>query len=83
MEERFVAENEKVMTVKDWLICQILMIIPIVNIIMVIKWLVCKNTNVNLKNLIISSIIMIFLGILIYGVLGVLLLGMLSSVTIH
>ena len=79
MEERVVSENEKVMTVKNWLIFQILLMIPIVNIVMIIKWLVCKNTNANLKNLIISSIILFLIGILIYVVLGVLLFGMLAS----
>ena len=40
-----IKDNEKVLTVKDWIIIQIIMMIPIVNIIMWIKWLVSDKTN--------------------------------------
>ncbi|MCQ8213534.1 hypothetical protein NON08_13585 [Cetobacterium somerae] len=61
-----VKDNEKVLTVKDWIIIQIIMMIPIVNIIMWIKWLVSNNTNQNLKNFLIASLVMIILGSIIW-----------------
>lgn len=61
-----VKDNEKVLTVKDWIVIQIIMMIPIVNIIMWIKWLVSSNTNQNLKNFLIASLVMIILGSIIW-----------------
>ncbi|MGL5122687.1 MAG: hypothetical protein ACRC6K_00765 [Fusobacteriaceae bacterium] len=56
-----VEENEKVLTVKDWLKIQLIMMIPILNIIMWIKWLVSDKTNKNLKNFLISSLVMLLI----------------------
>ncbi|MDX8336198.1 hypothetical protein [Candidatus Cetobacterium colombiensis] len=57
-----IRDNEKVLTVKDWIIIQIIMMIPIVNVIMWIKWLISDKTNQNLKNFLISSLIMLVIG---------------------
>lgn len=69
-----VKDNEKVLTVKSWIIIQIIMMIPIVNIIMWIKWLVSEKTNQNLKNFLIASLVMIFLGIIIWFLVMALLM---------
>lgn len=69
-----VKDNEKVLTVKNWIIIQIIMMIPIVNIIMWIKWLVSEKTNQNLKNFLIASLVMIFLGIIIWFLVMALLM---------
>lgn len=61
-----IKDNEKVLTVKDWIIIQIIMMIPIVNIIMWIKWLVSDKTNQNLKNFLIASLVMIVIGMIIW-----------------
>ncbi|MHA5060827.1 hypothetical protein [Cetobacterium somerae] len=61
-----IKNNEKVLTVKDWIIIQIIMMIPIVNIIMWIKWLVSDKTNQNLKNFLIASLVMIVIGMIIW-----------------
>lgn len=46
-----VPENEKVMSVGSWLVTQLLLCIPIVNIILIIVWAVgSKNTNKNKSN---------------------------------
>ena len=60
-----IKDNEKVLTVKDWIIIQIIMMIPIVNIIMWIKWLVSDKTNQNLKNFLIVSLVMIVICMII------------------
>ena len=64
-----VKENEKILTVKDWLKIQLIMMIPIVNLIMWIKWLVSDKTNVNLKNFLIASLIMMVIGGIVVGVI--------------
>lgn len=61
-----IKDNEKVLTVKDWIIIQIIMMIPIVNIIMWIKWLVSDKTNQNLKNFLIASLVMLVIGVIIW-----------------
>ena len=61
-----IKDNEKVLTVKDWIIIQIIMMIPIVNIIMWIKWLVSDKTNQNLKNFLIASLVMGVIGAIIW-----------------
>ena len=61
-----IKDNEKVLTVKNWIIIQIIMMIPIVNIIMWIKWLVSDKTNQNLKNFLIASLVMLVIGAIIW-----------------
>lgn len=63
-----VKENEKILTVKDWLKIQLIMMIPIVNLIMWIKWLISDKTNVNLKNFLIASLIIMVISVIIVGV---------------
>ncbi|WP_407535740.1 hypothetical protein [Cetobacterium somerae] len=73
-------ENEKILTVKDWLKIQLIMMIPIVNLIMWIKWLVSDKTNVNLKNFLIASLIMMVIGGIVVGVIWfVALAGILAT----
>lgn len=75
-----VKENEKILTVKDWLKIQLIMMIPIVNLIMGIKWLVSDKTNVNLKNFLIASLIMMVIGGIVVGVIWfVALAGILAT----
>ncbi|MBC2856983.1 hypothetical protein H3N56_11120 [Cetobacterium sp. 2A] len=64
-----IKENEKILTIKDWLKIQLIMMIPIVNLIMWIKWLVSDKTNINLKNFLIASLIMMVIGGIVVGVI--------------
>lgn len=70
-----IKENEKILTVKDWLKIQLIMMIPIINLIVWIKWLVSDKTNVNLKNFLIASLIMMVIGGIIVGVIWVVALA--------
>ena len=75
-----VKENEKILIVTDWLNIQLIMMIPIVNLIMGIKWLVSDKTNVNLKNFLIASLIMMVIGGIVVGVIWfVALAGILAT----
>lgn len=74
-----IKENEKILTIKDWLKIQLIMMIPIVNLIMWVKWLVSDKTNINLKNFLIASLIMIIIGMLIAIIVWVVaLMGILA-----
>lgn len=59
-----VPNNEKVMSVKDWLKTLILMVIPFVNIIFLFVWAFSSDGNLNRKNwakaqLIVTGIVLI------------------------
>ena len=69
-------EQEKVLGIKDWLKVLIIFMIPIVNIVMWIVWLVSEKTNLNLKNYLIASLILIGIFLLLwiilfFGIFGV------------
>lgn len=71
-----IREQEKVLGVKDWLKVLIIFMIPIVNIVMWIVWLVSEKTNLNLKNYLIASLILIGIFLLLwiilfFGIFGV------------
>lgn len=68
-ETRIVKEQERVMSVKDWIKVTIIMMIPLVNIIMWIKWLVSDKTNLNLKNFLISGLVMMVIGFILWMLL--------------
>ncbi|MGL4863903.1 MAG: hypothetical protein ACRC4T_12365 [Cetobacterium sp.] len=75
-----IKENEKILTVKDWLKIQLILMIPIVNLIMWIKWLVSDKTNINLKNFLIASLIMMVISGIVVGVIWfVALAGILAT----
>lgn len=54
--------DEEVVGILEWIIFQIVLMIPIVNIIMAIIWLLSPNTKKSKKNLILSTIVLFFLG---------------------
>lgn len=71
-----IREQEKVLGIKDWLKVLIIFMIPIVNIVMWIVWLVSEKTNLNLKNYLIASLILIGIFLLLwiilfFGIFGV------------
>ena len=61
-----IKENERVLTVRAWLIIQLIMMIPILYLIMWVKWLISEKTNQNLRNFLIASFVMLILGTLSY-----------------
>ncbi|WP_279119502.1 hypothetical protein [Fusobacterium varium] len=71
-----IREQEKVLGIKDWLKVLIIFMIPIVNIVMWIVWLVSEKTNLNLKNYLIASLTLIGIFLLLwiilfFGIFGV------------
>lgn len=45
-----VAENAKVMTMKDWIVVSLFMMIPIANIVLLFVWAFGSDGNLNRKN---------------------------------
>lgn len=79
-----IREQLKVLGVKDWLKYFFIMCIPIINIIMWIKWVISDKTNLNLKNFLIASLIMMLIGTLIYGIFFTIIIYFMATIpTIH
>lgn len=74
-------DNRKVMSVKDWIIVFLIMMIPIVNIVMWIKWLVSDKTNQNLKNFLISGLVMMAIGFVVWFLLFFFVFGAMMATT--
>lgn len=62
------ATNESVMSVKDWLLTFVVMMIPIVNLVMMIIWAI-KAENPSKRNYFIASWIMFAIMIVLYLIL--------------
>lgn len=54
-------QREKVMTVKNWLIASLILMIPIVNIVMLFVWAFGDSANKNKANYAKASLLMILL----------------------
>lgn len=63
-------DREKVMGLGAWLVTFLLMIIPIVNIILLIKWAVSGGTNKNKQNMARAALIVMVVCILLCVVIG-------------
>jgi len=65
-----IKETGPVMTIWDWVVTIFVLSIPLLNIIMVIVWLVNKDTNKSKKNYIIASIIFMAIGVVVWLILA-------------
>ncbi|HQQ68539.1 MAG TPA: hypothetical protein PLX77_06900 [Candidatus Cloacimonadota bacterium] len=70
-----------IMTVGNWVVTMLLMMIPIVNIILMIVWAASSSENPNRKNWAISSLIFMAIGIVLWLILASTLVGLMSSFT--
>jgi purine-cytosine permease-like protein len=72
-------ETAPVMSVKDWLVTSLIMIIPLVGFIMLFVWAFGDGTNPNKANWakasLLMSVIAIGFSILIFAVVGAAILG--------
>ena len=69
-------DQNRPLTVGDWVITLIILSIPVVNLIFLLYWALSSNSNVNRKNLCIAYLILlaIFIGIaIVFGVLALVL----------
>ncbi|MGG4455508.1 hypothetical protein [Brevibacillus porteri] len=68
--EGSVAENEKVMTMKDWIIVSLFMMIPIANIVLLFVWAFGSDGNLNRKNWAKASLLLMAILMGLYFVVG-------------
>ena len=71
--------NEKVMSVGQWLVTMLLMLIPIANLILLIVWAVSDTENRNRSNWAKAYLIMIGIAICLYILIAVLVFGFISA----
>ncbi|WP_224753291.1 hypothetical protein [Paenibacillus terricola] len=65
----------EVVSVKEWLIASLIMIIPIVNIIMMFVWAFGGNANPNKANYFKAALLMALIVLVLYIVLFVVIIG--------
>ncbi|MED1785783.1 hypothetical protein P4V43_28615 [Brevibacillus fortis] len=68
--EGSVAENEKVMTMKDWIMVSLFMMIPIANIVLLFIWAFGSDGNLNRKNFAKASLLFMAILLGLYFVFG-------------
>ncbi|MFF0827674.1 hypothetical protein ACFYU8_12410 [Brevibacillus sp. NPDC003359] len=68
--EGSVAENEKVMTMKDWIMVSLFMMIPIANIVLLFIWAFGSDGNLNRKNWAKANLLLMAILLGLYFVIG-------------
>ncbi|MFF2530483.1 hypothetical protein ACFVS2_16425 [Brevibacillus sp. NPDC058079] len=68
--EGSVAENEKVMTMKDWILVSLFMMIPIANIVLLFVWAFGSDGNLNRKNWAKAGLLLMAILLGLYFVFG-------------
>ncbi|TJX68894.1 hypothetical protein E8P77_01485 [Soehngenia saccharolytica] len=74
--------KDDVVTVKEWIITMLILLIPVVNIVMTFVWAFGSNTKPSKANYFKASIILWLIGIALYFILmimGIFSFGMLNS----
>ncbi|WP_435921975.1 hypothetical protein [Paenibacillus sp. DYY-L-2] len=72
-------QGAPVVSLKDWMITILLMAIPVVNLIMLFVWAFGGGTNPSKSNFAKASLIWALIGIVIYVIFFVLIIGAISS----
>ena len=68
-----------VVSVKEWLITNLIMMIPLVNIVMMLVWAFSSNTNPNKANYFKAALILFAIVMAIYLVLAVVIFGSIAA----
>ena len=61
--------NEKIVTTSEWILTNLIMLIPIINIIMLFVWSFGNNTNLNKANWAKASLIVWTIGFIFYFII--------------
>lgn len=68
-----------IMTIGNWIVTMIILVIPIVNIIMLIVWAASSSENPNRKNWAIAQLIFMGIGIVLYILLFSTIAGLMGG----
>ncbi len=72
-------QQAPVVSVKEWLITNLIMMIPLVNIVMMLVWAFGSNTNPNKANYFKAALILFAILMAIYLVLAVVIFGSIAA----
>ena len=72
-------QQAPIVSVKEWLITNLIMMIPLVNIVMMLVWAFGSNTNPNKANYFKAALILFAIEMVIYLVLAVVLFGSVAA----
>ena len=72
-------QQAPVVSVKEWLITNLIMMIPLVNIVMMLVWAFGSNTNPNKANYFKAALILFAIVMVIYLVLAVVFFGSVAA----
>ena len=72
-------QQAPVVSVKEWLLTNLILIIPLVNIVMMLVWAFNSNTNPNKANYFKAALILFAIVMVIYLVLAVVFFGSVAA----
>ena len=72
-------QQAPIVSVKEWLITNLIMMIPLVNIVMMLVWAFGSNTNPNKANYFKATLILFAIVMVIYLVLAVVFFGSVAA----
>jgi len=72
-------QQAPVVSVKEWLLTNLIMMIPLVNIVMMLVWAFSSNTNPNKANYFKAALILFAIVMVIYLVLAVVFFGSVAA----
>ena len=72
-------QQAPVVSVKEWLLTNLIMMIPLVNLIMMLVWAFSSNTNPNKANYFKAALILFAIVMAIYLVLAVVFFGSVAA----
>ena len=72
-------QQAPVVSIKEWLITNLIMMIPLVNIVMMLVWAFSSNTNPNKANYFKAALILFAIVMAIYLVLAVVIFGSIAA----
>lgn len=72
-------QQAPIVSIKEWLITNLIMMIPLVNIVMMLVWAFGSNTNPNKANYFKAALILFAIVMVIYLVLAVVFFGSVAA----
>ena len=72
-------QQAPIVSVKEWLITNLILMIPMVNIVMMLVWAFSSNTNPNKANYFKAALILFAIVMAIYLVLAVVIFGSIAA----
>ena len=72
-------QQAPIVSVKEWLLTNLILMIPLVNIVMMLVWAFSSNTNPNKANYFKAALILFAIVMAIYLVLAVVIFGSIAA----